>query len=71
MESYDVCCAPCVTHGGRQFEADISKFIFLYGNGFILIQISLQFVPNDAKYNKPALVQIMAWRLFWTDEDLL
>ena len=31
-------------------------------NGRISIQISLKFVPKSSIDNKPALVQVMAWR---------
>ena len=41
---------------------DILKWIFLNENGRILIQISLKFVPRSPVGNKPALVQVMAWR---------
>ena len=42
---------------------DIFKCIFLNENIWIAIRISLKFVPEVQIYNKPALVQIMAWRL--------
>ena len=41
---------------------DIFKCIFLNQNYRILIQISLKFVPRSPIDNKPALVQVMAWR---------
>ena len=41
---------------------DIFKCIFLNENNRILIQISLKFVPRGPIGNKPALVQVMAWR---------
>ena len=41
---------------------DIFKWIFLNENDMILIQISLKFVPRSPIDNKPALVQVMAWR---------
>ena len=41
---------------------DILKCIFLNENDRISIQISLKFVPRSRIDNKPALVQIMAWR---------
>ena len=41
---------------------DIFKCIFLDENDRILIQISLKFVPKSPIDNKPALVQVMAWR---------
>ena len=40
----------------------IFKCIFLNENDRILIQISLKFVPRSPINNKPALVQVMAWR---------
>ena len=36
--------------------------IFLNENDTIQIQISLKFAPSSAIDNKPALVQVMAWR---------
>ena len=41
---------------------DIFKCIFLNGNDIIPIQISMKFVPRSLISNKPALVQVMAWR---------
>ena len=41
---------------------DIFKYIFLYENDRIQIQISLKFVPKSPIDNKPALAQVMAWR---------
>ena len=41
------------------FADDIFKCIFLK---WILIQISLNFVPRSPIENKPALFQVMAWR---------
>ena len=41
---------------------DICKCIFLNENDRIPIQISLKFVPMSSIDNKPALVQVMAWR---------
>ena len=41
---------------------DIFKRIFLNENVRISIQISLKFVPKGSIDNKPALVQVMAWR---------
>ena len=48
---------------GRLFVDDIFKYIFLNENVWILIKISLKFVPKGLINNIPALVQIMAWRL--------
>ena len=47
---------------GRRFADGILKLIFLYENWIILTKISLKFVPKGTINNKPALVQIMAWR---------
>ena len=47
---------------GCHFADDIFKCIFLNENIWILIKISLKFVPNASINNIPALVQIMAWR---------
>ena len=41
---------------------DIFKCIYLNENDRIPIQISLKFVPRSPIVNKPALVQVMAWR---------
>ena len=46
----------------RHFADDIFKCIFLNGNIWISIEISLKFVPKGPINNIPALVQIMAWR---------
>ena len=47
---------------GRHFADDIFKCIFLNGNVWILVKISLEYVPKGPSNNIPALVQIMAWR---------
>ena len=47
---------------GRYIPDDIFKCIFLNENVWILINISLNFVPEGPINNIPALVQIMAWR---------
>ena len=47
---------------GRHFPDDLYKCIFLNENVWILIRISLKFVPKGPINNNPALVQIMAWR---------
>ena len=44
------------------FPDDIFKRVLLNENVWILIKISLKFVPNGRINNIPALVQIMAWR---------
>ena len=41
---------------------DIFKCIFLNENDIIPIQISLNFFPRSPINNKPALVQVLAWR---------
>ena len=43
------------------FADDISKCIFLSGNGQISLEISLKFVPKVGINIIPAWVQIMAW----------
>ena len=47
---------------GWHFADDIFKWIFLNENVWILIKISLKFVPNGPIDIMLALVQIMAWR---------
>ena len=47
---------------GRHFADDIFKYIFLNGNFWIPVKISLKFVPKGTINIIPALVQIMAWR---------
>ena len=46
---------------GRHFPDDIFKCIFLNENVWILIKISLKFVPEVRNNNIPALVQMMDW----------
>ena len=46
---------------GRHFPDDIFKSIFVNENVWILIKISLKFVPKVPINNIPALVRIMAW----------
>ena len=41
---------------------DILNCIFLNENYRISIQISLKYIPSSPIDNKPALVQVMAWR---------
>ena len=41
---------------------DKLKCIFLNETDEITIQISLKFVPSSPVDNKPALLQVMAWR---------
>ena len=45
----------------RHFADDILKWIFLNENVWILLNISLKFVPKVQINNVPALDQIMAW----------
>ena len=47
---------------GRHFADDIFKCIFLYDNFWILIEISVKYVPYGLIDNIAALVQIMTWR---------
>ena len=47
---------------GRHFPDYIFKCFFLNENVWIVIKISLNFIPNGPINNIPALVQIMAWR---------
>ena len=46
---------------GRHFPDAIFKWIFLNENVWILIKISLNFVPRDPFNNIPALFKKMAW----------
>ena len=46
---------------GRHFAEDIFKLIFLNENEWILIKISLKFVPKGQINNIPSLFQMMAW----------
>ena len=46
---------------GRRFADDVFKCIFLNENVWILIKISLKFVPKGPNNNIPALIQVMAW----------
>ena len=52
------------------FADDIFKCIFLYENHRIKIKISLKLVPRSTIKNKPALVQVMAWRRTTGDKPL-
>ena len=47
---------------GRHFADDVFKCIFLNENMWILLKISLKFVPKSPTNNIPSLVRIMAWR---------
>ena len=60
-------CWPLLTHWGWDKMANMSAddifiCIFLAENVWILLKISLKFVPNVRINNVPALAQIMAWR---------
>ena len=46
---------------GRQFPDDIFKCIFMNGNVWSSIKISLKFVPDGPINNIPALVKMTAW----------
>ena len=54
---------------GRHFTDDILKYISLNEDVWILIKISLKFVPKGQINNIPALVQIMA--LHWPGDSPL
>ena len=47
---------------GHHIADDIFKCIFWNENDRIPIQISPKFIPMSPIDNKPALVQVMAWR---------
>ena len=47
---------------GRHFADDMFKCIFLNENVWILIEISLKFVPRGSINNNQTLFQILAWR---------
>ena len=47
---------------GHHFADDVFKCIFLNENVWILLKISLKFVPKGPINNIPSLVQVMAWR---------
>ena len=63
-----ICISGSVTNtlrprqNGRHFQNDIFKCILLNEDIWILLKISLKFVPKVRINNIPALVQIMAWR---------
>ena len=46
----------------RHFADDVFKSIFLNENVWIMLKISLKFVPKGPINNNPLLVHIMAWR---------
>ena len=45
---------------GHHFVDNIFKSIFLYKNCYILVQISMKYVPKGSIKNMPALIQIRA-----------
>ena len=47
---------------GRHFPDDIFKWICMNETVWILINISLKFVPRGPINNIPTLIQVMAWR---------
>ena len=55
------CVNPPPRENSRHFADDIIRLIFLNEKIYILIQISLKFVPEDPIHHNPALVQVMAW----------
>ena len=46
---------------GHHFVEDISKYIFLSENVWILIKMSPKFFPQGPINNIPASIQTMAW----------
>ena len=53
---------PRPRQNGCHFADDSFKYIFLNGNAWIVIRISLKFIPKGQINNFPALVEIMVWR---------
>ena len=49
-------------HNGRRFANNIFKCIFMNEMFWLSIRISLKFVTKGPFGNKPALVQVVAWR---------
>ena len=49
------------SQNGRHLADDIFKHIIVHGNCWILIEISLKFVPKHPIDNNSALVRIIAW----------
>ena len=47
---------------GCHFADDVFKCIFVNEKFYILIKISLKFIPKGPIDNKAALVQVMPWR---------
>ena len=62
----------CVRHEmhGHHFSSNIFKFVFLYENFYLLIQISLQFVAMRSVNNKATMFQMMAWHCIHVYESL-
>ena len=54
---------------GHHFPDDIFRCIFVNEKFYILIKISLKFVPTGPNNNIPSLFQIMAWR--WSGDKPL
>ena len=59
---------------GRHFPDDIFKWNFLNEHAWILIKITLKFVPGGPINNIPVLFQVMAWwqigqAIMWTNAD--
>ena len=47
---------------GRHFADDVLRCVFVNETCYILIKISLKYVPSSSIDNTPGLVQVMAWR---------
>ena len=67
VKSWEPNMNPCF-HGHRDLDIEAEtkwrmthRWLFIKKNIFVLIQISLKFVPRDPIYNKLSLVQIMDW----------
>ena len=60
VSAYDLIWRP--RQNGRHFPDDSFKWIFLNENVWILLRISLKFIPKGPINKIPALVSIMAWR---------
>ena len=50
------------SQNGRHFTDDVFKCIFLNENVWILLKLSLKFVPKGPINNIPSRVQVMTWR---------
>ena len=69
LVSWDYCANHAIVlntlrprQNGRHFADDVFKCIFLNGNVWILLKISLKYVPKGPNNNIPSSVQVMAWR---------